>query len=185
MPAPGTITGDPHSSDISFATTNNSNIAAAFGSNATYFGLGALGGQGSVTVSSAQTITDNASLTVALSQIANPGNLVLGFYGGTEAGSGFTNLNLTVTANSATILTKTFASVAALNGYFTNDGVTLGSLASDGSALNLDFSLSMTTNGASSGYDFAFLAGATAGSPPLPPPLPPPPVRRRQPRPPS
>ena len=61
-----------------------------------------------------------------------------------EAGSGFTNLGLTVTANNATVLSKSFASVAAMNNYFTDDGVTLGSLASDGSTLNLDFSLSMT-----------------------------------------
>ena len=172
----GSISNAPVLLLRNFATTNNSNIAAAFGSNATYFGLGAVGGEGTSTVSSAQTITDTASLTVALSQITNPGNLVLGFYGGTQAGSGFTNLSLTVTANNATVLTKTFASVAALNGYFINDGVTLGSLASDGPTLNLGFSLSMTTNLASSGYDFAFLAGATAGSSPPPPPPPPPAV---------
>ena len=158
------IDGAPDAASVGDITNTNPSIAAAFATDPTYFGIAELGGASTAAVASPQTISDDIELTVDVQSTAN--DLVLGFYDGTAAGSGFTNLTLTVTANGAVDLTQSFDSLASLDSYFTDNAVGLGSLPSEGSTLNLEIALSLTTDTAGSGYEFGVLAGGAAESSP-------------------
>jgi hypothetical protein len=82
-------------------------------------------------------------------------DLLIGFYGGTAAGAGFSTMTLDVKVN-GTDHNTSFATVAAANAYFHNDAVDYGALT--GSSLQLDISLSITEV-AAGGYDFGMLIG--------------------------
>jgi hypothetical protein len=158
------IDGAPGAGSVSAITSANSNIAAAFATDPTYFGIAELGGASTAAVASPETISADVELTVDMQSSAD--DLVLGFYDGTAAGAGLSNLTLTVTANGTVDLTKSFDSLASLDDYFTDNAVGPGSLPSEGSTLNLDIALSLTTDTAGSGYEFGVLVGGAAESSP-------------------
>jgi hypothetical protein len=156
------VTGEPSAASLSALTSANPHIAAGFSGNPTYFGLAELGGSATSDVTGTQTIKDSTSLTVNLGQLSILEDLKLGLTDGTATGSGFADLTLKVTANGTTELNQSFTGLSALDNYFTDNAVDLGSLASDGPTLTLGVSLTMTETTAGSGFDFDLLAGQAA-----------------------
>jgi hypothetical protein len=156
------VDGAPVLASVTPILTANSNIAAAFAVNPSYFGLGELGGSYSTSGTGSETATGTVNLSVDLTQLASRQDLELGLFDGTALGSGFTNLALTVTGDGTTVLSKSFTTVAAATSYFTNNAIDLGSLASgalSSNTLSLSISLSVTTNTAGQGFDAGFLIG--------------------------
>jgi hypothetical protein len=166
------LTSSQAIAEIMGAPTNlkpvlNSNpaIKAAFGSSATYFAIGELGGGHSSTGSDVQISTSSVEVKVDLTQMATLHDLVIGLYGGTSSGGAdVTNVTLSIVVNGNELLHQSFATAAAATAYFTNHGIDLGSLASGGiigSSTNLDVvaSLSVTTDAAGASFDGGILIG--------------------------
>eukprot|EP01037_Dinobryon_pediforme_P007783 gene7783-7849_t len=156
------ITGVPMAADIATVLGTNSNIASAFAVSPSYFGLAELGGRYSVAGTMAETTTSTVTLSVDLNQLASRQHLLVGFYGGTAVGSGVTGVVLTIKANGSTLLSKSFASGAAAQTYFTNQAVDLGSLGAASyptGIANLSISLAVTGSTVGSGFYTNMLIG--------------------------
>jgi hypothetical protein len=151
------ITAEPTTADVNAINAANPNINSAFhaGKAPTYFGIAELGGAYSAGGSGSETETSSVHEIVDLTKLSALHDLIIGFYGGTAAGAGFTSMTLDVKVN-GTDHNTTFTSVAAANAYFRNDAVDYGALS--GSSLQLDISLSITEQ-AAGGYDFGMLIG--------------------------
>ena len=125
------------------------------GKTPTYFGIGELGGAYSTSGSGSETETASVHMTVDLTKFSPLHDLIIGFYSGTAAGSGFTSMSLDVKINGVDNITN-FATVADANSFFQNKAVDYGALS--GTSLQLDISLSITET-AAGGYDFGMLIG--------------------------
>ncbi len=157
-----TVDGAPALASVTTVLNANSNIAAAFATNPSYFGLGELGGAYSKAGSGTQTEISNVTLTVDLTKVTDLQNLELGLYSGKSLGSGFESLTCTVIGDGTQVLTTTFTSAGAAKAFFTNDAIELGSLTSgplSGSTLSLSIGMSITTTAAGQGFDAGFLIG--------------------------
>ena len=152
------ITAEPNTTDVNAINAANANINTAFhtGKTPTYFAIGELGGAHSTSGSRSETETSSVHMTVDLAKMVSLHDLIIGFYGGTAAGAGFTSMTLDVTINGVDSPDNpaTFTSVAAANSFFQNHAVDFGALS--GPSLTLDISLSITES-AASGYDFGML----------------------------
>jgi hypothetical protein len=149
------ITAEPTSADVNSILTANSNISAAFSTTPTYFGVAELGGVYSTSVSGSETETSSVQMTVDLTKAGTLHDLLIGFYGGTSAGAGFTSMSLDVKVN-GTDHKLNFTTVAAANTFFQDHAKDYGLLS--GTSLQLDISLSITES-AAGGYDFGMLIG--------------------------
>jgi len=128
--------------------------------------MGELGGGYSTGGTIAQTTTTSLSETVDLTQDKTRGNLDLGLFNGTVVGTGVTSVTFTLVADGITEINQTFSSAAAALAYF-KDGVPTyigsSSLASGeplgGNTLTLKATLSVTTDGAGSGFYGGLIIG--------------------------
>jgi hypothetical protein len=139
---------------------SNSNINTLFhaGKTPTYFGVGELGGAHSTSGAGSETETSSVHMTVDLTTFSPLHDLLIGYYGGTSAGAGFTGMTLDVKINGTDNIAN-FATVAAANAFFRNNAVDYGALSALGtSTLQLDISLEITES-AAGGYDFGMLIG--------------------------
>jgi hypothetical protein len=91
-------------------------------------------------------------------KMASLHDLIIGFYSGSAAGSGFTSMSLDVKINGVDSPDNpaTFTSVATANSYFQNHAVDFGALS--GTSLQLDITLTIAES-AAGGYDFGMLIG--------------------------
>jgi hypothetical protein len=154
------ITAEPKTTDVNTINTANANINTAFhaGKTPVYFGIGELGGAYSTSGSGSETETSSVHMTVDLTKAGTLHDLLIGFYSGTAAGSGFTSMSLDVKVNGTDHINN-FATVADANSFFQNHAVDYGALGGLGtSTLQLDISLSITES-ATGGYDFGMLIG--------------------------
>jgi hypothetical protein len=151
------LTAEPTSGDVSNILAANSNINTAFTAKASpvYFGIGELGGAYATSGSGSETETSSVHMTVDLTKLASLHDLVIGFYSGTSAGSGFTSMSLDVKINGTDHINN-FATVADANNFLQNNAHDYGPLS--GTSLQLDISLSITES-AAGGYDFGMLIG--------------------------
>jgi hypothetical protein len=151
------ITAEPAMTDVNRINNYNPNIRSAFttGKTPTYFGLGELGGAYSTGGSGPETETSSVHMTVDLTKVSPLHDLLIGFYGGTAAGAGFTSMTLDVKVN-GTDHDTTFTTVAAANAFFKNNAVDYGALS--GPSLQFDISLSITESTVG-GYEFGMLIG--------------------------
>ena len=124
------ITGEPSSATTSAVLTANAAIKTAFGASPTFFGVGELGGAYSFGGKNAQVTTSTISETVDLTQLASRQDLVVGFYDGSTVGTGVTGVTFNLFVDGIDVDSKSFATAAAAQTYFTNNAVDLGSLAS-------------------------------------------------------
>ena len=159
------ITGAPTAANVSAILAANTAIASAFAVSPSYFAIAELGARETTAGIAAETTTSTVNLSVDLSQLASRQDLLVGLYGGALVGSGVTAVTLTITANGTNLLTKTFASGAAAQAYFTNDAVDLGSLNGalySSNVANITATLAVTTSGVGS----AFYGNVLIGDPP-------------------
>jgi hypothetical protein len=151
----------------STAVTNvlnaNGAIAAAFGGATQYYAVGELGGGHATGGTAAQTTTSTFSLTLAQNAVPTGGDLVVGLYGGVTKGAGVTGVSLSVTENGAAVAALSFSddTAAQAQAAFSDMAQNLGALAGGGT-IALDFSLSVTSDAAGSG----FYGGLIIGDPP-------------------
>jgi hypothetical protein len=154
------ITAEPKTTDVNAINAANANINTAFhtGKTPVYFGIGELGGEYATGGSGPETETASVHLTVDLTKMASLHDLIIGFYGGTAAGAGFTSMSLDVKINGVDSVNNppTFTSLGQANLFFQNHAVDFGALS--GTSLTLDISLSITES-AAGGYDFGMLIG--------------------------
>lgn len=116
-------------------TGANAQIAAAFATSSQIFAIAQFGGA----ASTAQTIIDDVKLTL---QLGHSEDLLLGVYNAAALGNGVTNLALTISANGTVGFTQSFASLAALGAFFTNDAFALHGLAQNNAVLDVALSMS-------------------------------------------
>jgi hypothetical protein len=137
------ITAEPATTDVNRIDKYNANIRSAFttGKTPTYFGIGELGGAFSTGGSVSETETSSIHMTVDLIKAFPLHDLLIGFYGGSAAGAGFTGMSLDVKINGTDHINN-FTTVAAANAFFKNNAVDYGALT--GISLQLDISLSIT-----------------------------------------
>jgi hypothetical protein len=150
------ITAEPAMTDVNRINEYNPNIKSAFttGKTPTYFGLGELGGAFSPGGSGSETETSSVHMTVDLTKVLPLHDLLIGFFSGTAAGTGFTSMSLDVKINGTDHISN-FATVTQANAFFNNNAVDYGALS--GTSLQLDISLSITES--MGGYDFGMLIG--------------------------
>jgi hypothetical protein len=156
------LTAEPKSTDVNSILSSNANIKTAFTVplSPIYFGIGELGGAYAYSTNdtASETETSSVHMTVDLTKVAHLHDLLIGFYSGTAAGSGFASMSLDVKINGTDHITD-FATVAAANAFFQNHAVDYGALSALGtSTLQLDISLSITEAAAGS-YNFGMLIG--------------------------
>jgi hypothetical protein len=151
------------SSAVTNVLNANAAIKAAFTGAGQYYAVGELGGGHAGGGTASQTTTAQFNMTLDRSTVPAGGNLIVGLYGGDTIGSGVTAVSLTVTENgtSVTGLSFTNDTAAQATAAFTNMAHNLGTLAGSG-AVALDFTLSVTSNAAGSG----FYGGLIVGDPP-------------------
>jgi hypothetical protein len=129
--------------------------------NASFFAIGEVGGAFSAGGSGTQTDTSTINLTVDLTQLASRQDLELGLFSGQSAGSGFSNLNLTVVADGNTLINQNFNQANAIT-EFTNKAIDLGSLSSgilSGNTLTLTITTTLVTTSAGTNFYGGFLVG--------------------------
>ena len=141
--------GAPSSVSVSAILSANSNIASAFATSPSYFGIGELGGVLQRCGDPTQTEVSTENMSVDLTKLASV-QPDLGFYSPQTGGAGFSSLNLDVKENGSDALNVSFTSVAAAKAYFTNDAIDLGSLSGIGNTLNLRLELTEVTTAPSS-----------------------------------
>ena len=157
-PSLARIVGLPNASDVNPILAANSNLNAAFGSANVEFGLGELGGLHDANGAGSETITSAIDLLIDPSKFTAK-DLLLGLYGGTSVGGGFTSLTFDVDVGStAGVINQTFTSVAAAQTYFTNHAIDLGTMGA--SVFDVHIALTETTPVANAGFDLAFLLGS-------------------------
>jgi hypothetical protein len=115
----------------------------------------------------AQTVTDTVNLTVDLTKLASEQDLVVGFYGAAGAGTGFSSLTFTLTADGGgtPLLTRTFTTLVSAEAFFTNNAMDLGKLGTGplaGSTLTLKAQFVLTTTS----LNTDFYANLIVGDPP-------------------
>jgi hypothetical protein len=159
------LTAEPTTTDVNNVLSNNANISTAFTAGSpTYFGIGELGGAYAYSSNDTASETEISAvhMTVDLTKVSPLSDLIIGFYSGAAAGTGFTGMSLDVKINGTDNITN-FASVADADAYFNNGGlgnaVDYGTLSTLGtSTLQLDISLTIT-EATAGGYDFGMLIG--------------------------
>jgi len=150
-------TGAPSSASTKAVMTANPLIKTAFGTGPVFFAIGELGGAYSVGGTAAsQTAAAEIDETVDLTLLASRTDLVIGFYNGAAFGSGVTGVTFDLYADGTDVLSKSFASAADAQTWFTNNAVDLGSLATDpqidANTLTLKAVLMVTSTSAGSGF---------------------------------
>ena len=162
-------TAAPDSGSTAAVLAANPIIAAAFGAAPTFFAIDEMGGayakSGGTT---SQTNTDDIDLTVDLTKLSPEGDLILGFYGGTALGAGFTSMTLSITADGAASpqFSQTFTTVASALAFFsdtTQDLGTLGAGSLSGNTLSLQIQMTITTT-AGEGFAGQIIVGDPPGA---------------------
>jgi hypothetical protein len=103
-----------------------------------------------------------ASFDVDLAQLVTPRqSLVLALLDTGVQGGGFDSLQFQVVRENVTVVNQTFATVAAANAFLSDSVINLGSngVGNVSGSLDLDFSISLTTNDAGAGFAFDLLFG--------------------------
>jgi hypothetical protein len=141
----------------------NHAIATAFAGGTQYYAVGELGGAHASAAAGLQTTTSQFALTLSQSAVPVGGDLVVGLYGGVTTGTGVTGVSLSVTENGAKVSALSFSNdtAAQARAAFTDLAQNLGGLSGTGTVA-LDFTLSVTSNAAGSG----FYGGLIIGDPP-------------------
>ena len=114
--------------DTSAVTSQNGNIATAFGSAPTYLELAELGGRHDTGGTATDSITEKLILTVDPTLMPAAQDLIVGLYNPTVLGTGSATFNVSVDGTSA--VSQNFSTLSAASSYFTNHAVDLGSVAS-------------------------------------------------------
>lgn len=154
------VTGLPTTTDVNAVLAASPKTKAAFGTSGSYFALGELGGSYDVAGHASETISDTVSMTIDPSLVANPKDLIVGFYNGTTIGSGATALSINISANGTTLFSKSLTAATAKT-FFTDDPLDLGSiigLEANG-LVNLKITLSETLANANSSFFSNFIIG--------------------------
>ena len=132
--------------------------------------MGELGGQYSTNGTVAQTIAASIDFDVDITKLSTKGDLIVGFFNPVSVGASFTSLVFTLQiAGGATLISKTFTTVAAANAFFADNAIDLGAIGSGsltGSSLDLVASITLDTSGPGQGYYFQMIAGDPPASAP-------------------
>jgi hypothetical protein len=148
----------PGGSVVTSDLASHPNVAAALGgAGADVFAAGTLGDTGA-----AAGVTYNSSITYTLN---TTGDLVLGLLDQQTLGSGFSSLALSVQVGGTTVVSQSFSSLAAAQGFFHNDALDLGAVASS-TDLQVTVDLQLVASAAGSGFAGDFLLGTSGTSPP-------------------
>jgi hypothetical protein len=104
-------------------------------------------------------------MVIDQTKVPSGGDLIVGLYGGDTIGTGVTGVSLSVTENGTTVGSLSFTNDSAAQAKiaFSNMAHNLGALSGSGT-IALDFTLSVTSSGAGSG----FYGGLIIGDPPAP-----------------
>ena len=123
--------GMPDSADADAVLAGNANISTAFGASPSFFAMGELGGQYSTNGTVAQTIAASIDFDVDITKLSTKGDLIVGFFNPVSVGASFTSLVFTLQiAGGATLISKTFTTVAAANAFFADNAIDLGAIGS-------------------------------------------------------
>jgi hypothetical protein len=163
--ANATLAPAASSSAVTNVLKANSAIATAFTGAKQYYAVGELGGQHATGGGGAQTTTSRLDLVLDQTTVPSGGNLIVGLYGGDTIGTGVTGVSLSVTENGTAVASLSFTndSATAAKAAFSNMAHNLGALSGSGT-IALDFTLSVTSKAAGSG----FYGGIIIGDPPSP-----------------
>ena len=159
--------GAPSTASTNAVLAANGAIKTAFGASPAFFAVGELGGGYSVSGTGPQVVNSTITEAIDLTKLKARGNLVIGFYDGDAVGTGVTKVTVTVLADGATVYQNTFTSGAAAEAFFTDDAVSLGSLASgslSGNALSLKVTMQVTTDAANAGFYGDVILGDPPGA---------------------
>ncbi len=114
-------------------------------------------------------MTSTADLTVDLTQLASPQDLLIGFFDPTAVGAGFEALTFTLVGDGQTLIDRSFTSLAAAESFFADNPIDLGSLASgalSNPTLTLEATLTVTMSSSGSGFYTDLILGEPAPPPP-------------------
>jgi hypothetical protein len=103
------LTAEPTTADVNNVLSNNFNINTAFTAGSpTYFGIGELGGAYAYSSNdtASETETSAVHMTVDLTKVSPLNDLIIGFYSGAAAGTGFTSMSLDVKINGTDNITN-------------------------------------------------------------------------------
>jgi hypothetical protein len=135
---------------------------AALGATPSIVAIGEIGGAHSTLGTDTQTSSATIGLTMDLLQLTSTPDLFLGFYGMSGSSSGITDINLAFQENGATVSTLDYGSTAAAKAALNDipmDIGSVGSLLAQGSSVDLQVTLSVTTNHAGSGFSTYLVLG--------------------------
>ena len=153
--------GAPDGASTAAVLAANPAIAVAFGGSPSFYAIDEFGGQYIGSGSAPETTSETIAMTVDLNQLSSPGDLLLGLFGGTAIGSGFSELTITLTANNnpAALVDQTFTSLSAAETYFTDNPVNLGPVGGPAGMLGLSVTVTLTTDAPGSGFYFQLILG--------------------------
>jgi hypothetical protein len=164
--------GNPGSGAFSALLSANSTVETAFGGSAVVLGVGLEEDQ-YASIGSGQTATETHAMveTFDFRRADLGGSLVLGFVGTAALGSDFTTLTVMASVGTSQVLDQSFTDKASADAYFTDNAITLGSVASSaigsivalgGDLGEVSVTLDVTTNASFAGYGEEFVLAATA-----------------------
>ena len=135
---------------------------AALGATPGVIAMGEIGGAHSTLGTDTQTSTATIGLSMDLLQLTSTTDLFLGFYGVGGSSSGVTDINLEFDVNGAAVSTLDYGSVAAAKTALNDSPMDIGSvssLLSQGSSLDLQVALSVTTSHAGGSFSTYLVLG--------------------------
>jgi hypothetical protein len=125
-------------------------------------GLVTLGGNYSSGGTGNRVYTSSATFAIDLGQLQTPRQeLVLALLDASPQSSGFDSLQFQVTREGSLVVNQTFMTLDAANAFFNDNAMRIGSNAADqvSGALDLVFSMTLTTNDVGAGFAFDLLFG--------------------------
>jgi hypothetical protein len=147
--------GSPDSASTNTILAANTTISASFGGSPSILAVEEVGGGYSVKGKGSETTLSEVTFNANLNTSDKTQDLKLGFFSGSEVGSGITGVKLAIYANGIEVIAQSFGSGAAASSYFNDKVADIGSLASgnfSGGFLNLEVSLQVTADKANSGF---------------------------------
>lgn len=156
------LTGAPAAGDVMSLIGSSSAVSGAFADRPTFIGLGQLETQHSYGADSlSETSTTSAVLQADPTQIASPGDLILGLFAPAVAyGANISDVHLTVIAGSLPGIDVDFSNAADAQAYFSDHAIDLGSLGGTTTSLHIEIALSVTATGSGSGFTSNFVLGS-------------------------
>ena len=158
-PAVAALDGAPTAAASNAVLAANPAIKSAFGASPSFFSIGELAGGDPATGVTVQSDTSGVETEIDLGNLSGAGDLEIGFFNGAASTTGVTDVTLSVTNGSTSLLpTQTFTSGPDAAAFFTDQAFNLGALATSGD-LAVDIGLTVQTDAPGAYFSGEFILG--------------------------